>query len=86
MKDSLTLIALIFVMFYQNWKLAIFHLIMMPISFCCKIFRKKNGKSTTKGAFLSGNFTTLLSEILRGYKIIKIYQRENFEKIELQKQ
>ena len=32
MKDSLTLISLLFVMFYQNWKLAIFSLIMMPLS------------------------------------------------------
>ena len=30
MKDSLTLIVLIGVMFYQNWKLACFALIMMP--------------------------------------------------------
>ncbi len=32
MKDSLTLITLLFVMFYQNWKLALFSMIMMPLA------------------------------------------------------
>ena len=32
MKDSLTLIVLVSLMFYQNWKLAIFALIMMPLA------------------------------------------------------
>ncbi len=81
MKDSLTLISLLFVMFYQNWKLALFSLIMMPLSaFVARSLGKRIGKATTKGALASGKLTTLLSEILRGYKIIKIYQRENIEK------
>ena len=32
MKDSLTLIVLVYLMFYQNWKLAMFALIMLPLS------------------------------------------------------
>ncbi len=81
MKDSLTLIALIFVMFYQNWKLAIFSLIMMPLAaIVAKSLGKRMGKATTRSVISSGNFTTLISEILKSSKIIKIYQREDFEK------
>ncbi len=80
MKDSLTLISLLFVMFYQNWKLAIFSLIMMPLSaYVARTLGKRIGKATSKGAESSGRLFTLFSEILRGYKIIKIYQREKSE-------
>ncbi len=81
MKDTLTLTALLFVMFYQNWKLAFFSLIMMPLSaFVARSLGKRIAKATTKGSLATGKLTTFLSEILRGYKIIKIYQRENSEK------
>ena len=80
-KDSLTLIALIGLMFYQNWKLAIFSLIMMPLAaIVAKSLGKRMGKATTASVVSSGNFTTLISEILKSSKIIKIYQREDFEK------
>ena len=32
MKDSLTLVVLVGLMFYQNWNLALFALIMMPLA------------------------------------------------------
>ena len=81
MKDSLTLITLICLMFYQNWKLAMFSLIMMPLAaLVAKSLGKRMGKATTASAVSSGNFTTLISEILKSSKIIKIYQREDFEK------
>ena len=80
-KDSLTLITLISLMFYQNWKLAIFSLIMMPLAATvAKSLGKRMGKATTASVISSGNFTTLISEILKSSKIIKIYQREDFEK------
>jgi subfamily B ATP-binding cassette protein MsbA len=81
MKDTFTLIGLIILMFYQNWKLALFSLIMMPLAaFVAKSLGKRMGKATTEGSKASGDWTTLLSEILRGAKIIKIYQREDSEK------
>ena len=45
-KDSLTLIGLLGVMFYQNWKLSIVAIIMIPLaSIAARAARKKNGKS-----------------------------------------
>tara|TARA_B100000029_G_scaffold443129_1_gene461983 strand:- start:2200 stop:3942 length:1743 start_codon:yes stop_codon:yes gene_type:complete len=80
MKDSLTLITLLCVMFYQNWKLALFSIIMMPLAaIFAKSLGKRMGKATTAGAESAANFITLLTEILKGAKIIKIYQREKVE-------
>ena len=80
MKDSLTLLTLLCVMFYQNWKLALFSIIMMPLAaFFAKSLGKRMGKATTQSAISAGNFTMLLTEILKGSKIIKIYQREKIE-------
>ena len=80
MKDSLTLIILVSLMFYQNWKLALFALIMMPLAaIVAKSLGKRLGKVTTESAEVSGLLSTFLSEMIKGSRMIKIYQRENFE-------
>ena len=61
MKDSLTLIVLITLMFYQNWKLACFALLMMPLAvIASKTLGKRIGKATTLSAEISGNVTTFI--------------------------
>ena len=80
MKDSLTLIVLVGVMFYQNWKLACFALIMMPLAaIVAKSMGKRLGKVTTESAVISGNLSTFLGEMVKGSRMIKIYQQEKFE-------
>jgi len=80
MKDSLTLIVLVALMFYQNWKLACFALLMMPLAaFVAKSLGKRIGKVTSESADISGKLTTFLSEMLKASKITKIYQQEKFE-------
>tara|TARA_B100000965_G_C19583280_1_gene754538 strand:+ start:606 stop:2348 length:1743 start_codon:yes stop_codon:yes gene_type:complete len=80
MKDSLTAIALIGLMFYQNWSLAIYALLMMPIAaFLAKSLGKRIGKATGEASILSGNLTSFLSEVFKGSKIIRIYQKESHE-------
>ena len=80
MKDSITLVALVSLMFYQNWKLALFSLIMMPMAaFVAKSLGKRVGKASVACAEAMGNFSTILSEILKSTKIIKIYQKEKHE-------
>ncbi len=80
MKDSLTLIVLVTLMFYQNWKLAIFALIMMPLAaFVAKSLGKRMGKAVSESAKVAGDLTSFLSEMLKGSRMIKIYQQEKFE-------
>ena len=80
MKDSLTLIVLVSLMFYQNWKLACFALIMMPFAaIVSKSLGKRLGKVTTESAEVSGKLSSFLSEMIKGSRMIKIYQQEKFE-------
>ena len=80
MKDSLTLIVLISLMFYQNWKLAFFALIMMPFAaIISKTLGKRIGKVTSESAEVTGDLSKTLSEIIKASKMIKIYQKEDFE-------
>ncbi len=80
MKDSFSLIALVSVMFYQNWKLALFAILMMPLAGgLAKSLGKRMGKATSKAGESSGNLATFLNEIFKGSKMIRIYQREKFE-------
>jgi len=80
MKDTLTLSVLIGLMFYQNWKLAFFALIMMPISaMVAKSLGKRIGKAVEQSSKIEGSLTAYLSEILKAARMIKIYQQEDFE-------
>ena len=80
MKDSFSLILLVSLMFYQNWKLASFAIFMMPLAiFFAKNLGKRIGKIQTQTGEMAGSFTTFLSEIFRASKMIRIYQREKIE-------
>ena len=80
MKDTFSLIALVSVMFHQNWKLSVFALFMMPLAATlAKSLGKKIGKATGEAGEISGKLTSFLAEILKGSKMIRIYQRENTE-------
>ena len=79
-KDTLTLIGLLSVMFYQNWRLALFAIIMIPLaSFASKSLGKRMGKISTQIQEINGLLTSFVLEIFKNHKIIKIFQKENFE-------
>ena len=80
MKDSFSVIALVSLMFYQNWKLALFALMMMPLAASlAKSLGKRMGKATSKAGESSGNLASFLTEIFKGSKMIRIYQKEDRE-------
>ena len=79
-KDSLTLFGLLGVMFYQNWKLSLIAITMIPLaSLAAKSLGKRIGKVTTEALEKSGLLTTYLIEIFKNHKLIKIFQREKYE-------
>ena len=80
MKDSFTLIALTYLMFYQNWKLALFAIFMMPLAVIfAKSLGKRIGKVQGEAGEIAGDLTTFLSEIFKSSKMIRIYQKEEVE-------
>jgi subfamily B ATP-binding cassette protein MsbA len=79
-KDGLTLIALLSLMFYQNWKLSLLAIIMIPLAaFAAKSLGKRMGKITTELQIKIGMITSYFLDILKNSKIIKTYQKEPFE-------
>ena len=80
MKDTFSVIALVSLMFYQNWKLAMFAILMMPLAGgLAKSLGKRIGKATTKAGESSGNLASFLTEIFKGSRMIRIYQKEKYE-------
>ena len=79
-KDSLSLIGLMTVMFYQNWKLSIVAIIMIPLaSFFARLLGKRITKVTSQAMERAGEVFTYLIEIFKNHKLIKIFQKETYE-------
>jgi len=79
-KDGLTLVCLLGVMFFQNWKLSLIAIIMIPLAtITAKVLGKRMGKITTQAQEKSGDLNRYLVDLFKNHKIIKIFQRENFE-------
>jgi len=85
-KDGLTLIGLLTVMFFQNWKLSLIAIIMIPIaSITAKRLGKRMGKVATEAQEKSGDLNKYLIDLFKNHKIIKIFQRENYEYLRSEK-
>ena len=79
-KDSLTLIGLLGVMFYQNWKLSLIAIVMIPLaSFFARFLGKRISKVTVQAMDLAADLNTRLMEIFRNHKLIKVFQKETYE-------
>ena len=79
-KDFLTLIALLSVMFYQNWKLSLFAVIMIPLATsAAKNLGKRISKVSTEAQEKSGDLNKYLIELLSNHKLIKVFQKEDYE-------
>ena len=79
-KDSLTLMGLLIVMFTQNWKLSLIAIIMIPLaSTASKTLGKRISKVATEAQEKSGFLNSYLIELFKNHKLIKIFQKENYE-------
>ena len=80
-KDTLTLLALLSVMFYQNWKLSLIAIIMIPLAtIMARILGKRITKVSHEMLEQASLFTTRLIEIFKNHKLIKIFQGEKYER------
>jgi len=79
-KDSLTLIGLLFVMFFQNWKLSLIAIVMIPLaSVAARTLGKRMNKVATQAQEKAGFLTTYLVELFKNHKLTKIFQKEKYE-------
>ena len=85
-KDTLTLIGLISVMFFQNWKLSLIALIMIPLAgLTARTLGKRISKVAEESLQTAATFTTRLIEVFKNHKLIKIFQAEKIENIKSSK-
>ena len=80
MKDLLTLICLLAVMFYQDWRLATIAIIAFPlVGFLSGRLGRRMKKAATESQVETGILASLLAENLDGTRIVKAYQQEESE-------
>ena len=79
-KDSFTLIGLVFVIFYRDWKLAVIAMFVFPlIIYPIVKFGKKMRSVATRTQITMGTLTTLLHETISGTRIVKAFGMEDYE-------
>ena len=80
-KDSLTLIGLLSVMFFQNWELSLIAIIMIPLaSFAARSLGKRITKVSFEQMEWAGVLSSYLIDMFKNHKLIKIFQKEIYEK------
>jgi len=79
-KDSFTLIGLVFVIFYRDWKLAIIAALVFPLTvYPITKFGRKMRKIATKTQVRMGSLSSLLQETITGTRIVKAFGMEDYE-------
>ena len=85
-KETITLIALIGLMFYHDWQLSLLAITMIPIAaLSSKNLGKKMGKKVNVSLEASDKYVKFLSELIKGSWLIRIYQKEDTELKKIQK-
>lgn len=79
-KDSLTAIGLIGVMVYQDWKLALGSLIILPLAaWPIQRLSKRTRKVTKRMQTETGRFSTVIDEMTNGLRHVKAFDAEERE-------
>lgn len=80
LKDSFTLICLVFVIFYRDWQLAIIAMFVFPLAiYPIAKFGEKMRTIATSTQVTIGSLTTLLQETISGTRIVKAFSMEDYE-------
>jgi subfamily B ATP-binding cassette protein MsbA len=80
LKDSLMLVALTFVIFYMNWKLALIAIFVFPLAvYPIVMFGEKMRRVATDSQVTMGTLSSLLQETIAGTRIVKAFGMEDYE-------
>lgn len=79
-RDSFSVVAFLFVIFYRDWKLALGAFIVLPVAFYpIVIFGKRIRKFSIGSQETMADLNSFLHETFSGAKIIKIFNLQSFE-------
>ena len=80
LKDSVTLVGLLFVVFYRDWKLALISMLVFPLTaYPIAAFGRKIRKISASTQVTLGSLTSLLQETISGNRIVKAFGMEGHE-------
>ena len=81
LKDAFTIVGLTMVIFYRDWKMALFAFIVLPIAFIPVVeFGRRVRKVSTTCQEAIANLSSFLHETFAGNKIVKAFGMEPYEK------
>ncbi len=81
LRDSFTIVGLVAVVFYHNWKLAILAMIVFPLAIYPVIrFGRKLRSYSHRTQSTIGDITSILLETISGNRIVKAFGMEDYEK------
>ncbi len=86
-KDTFTLIALIGVVFFRDWKLALIAVAVFPLAiYPIVLIGRKVRKTSMKTQITMGGLTDLLQETITGSRIVKAFGMESYEDMRFNKE
>ena len=81
LKDALSVVGLVGVVFYRDWQLAIIALLILPFAFLPIVeFGRKLRAISTKSLEAMGDISVILHETIGGNRIVKAFTMEDYEK------
>ncbi|MCK5509348.1 MAG: ABC transporter ATP-binding protein [Desulfobacterales bacterium] len=81
LKDTFTILGLTIVIFYRDWKMALFAFIVLPIAFIPVVkFGRRVRKISTGCQEMIADLSSFLHETFAGNKIVKTFGMEPYEK------
>ena len=80
-KDVFTIIGLVAVIFYRDWKLALIAMVVFPVAVYPIVkFGRKLRSYSTRSQTSMAELTTILLETITGTRIVKAFNMENYER------
>ena len=80
LKDAFSIVGLILVVFYRDWRLAIVAFIILPVAtYPIVAFGRKLRKNSTQNQRAMARFTSFLHETITGQRIVKAFAMERYE-------
>ena len=81
LKDSFTIAGLTFVIFYRDWKMALFAFVILPVAFFPIVeFGRRVRRISTGWQEAMADLNSFLHETFAGNKIVKAFGMESYEK------
>ena len=86
LKEGLTVIGLVLLLFWHDWRLALIALVLMPLAFAPLIQLGRRLRSSNESSMRRWkDIANVLQETLTGFRVVKAFRTESFEKARFEK-